>query len=31
MHIAEAKRPETRVARIEKAAPAILAGKGMND
>ena len=31
MHIAEAKRPETRAARIEKAVPAILAGKGPNE
>lgn len=31
MHIAQAKRPETRAARIEKAIPAILAGKGPND
>lgn len=31
MHIAAAKRPETRVARIEKCKPNILAGIGMND
>jgi uncharacterized protein YdeI (YjbR/CyaY-like superfamily) len=31
MHFAAAKQSETRTARIEKAAPQILAGKGMND
>jgi uncharacterized protein YdeI (YjbR/CyaY-like superfamily) len=31
MHFAAAKQSQTRIARIEKAAPQILAGKGMND
>ena len=31
MHFAAAKQSQTRTARIEKAAPQILAGKGMND
>jgi uncharacterized protein YdeI (YjbR/CyaY-like superfamily) len=31
MHFASAKRSETRVARIEKCAPRILAGKGLHD
>ena len=31
MHFSAAKQPATRTARIEKAAPQILAGKGMND
>jgi uncharacterized protein YdeI (YjbR/CyaY-like superfamily) len=31
MHFAAAKRPETRIARIEKCAPKILAGVGMHD
>jgi len=31
MHFAGAKEPQTRIARIEKCAPLILAGKGLND
>ncbi|MEI9938467.1 MAG: YdeI/OmpD-associated family protein [Pseudomonadota bacterium] len=31
LHFASAKQAQTRTARIEKAAPMILAGKGMND
>lgn len=31
MHFAAAKQSQTRIARIEKAAPQILAGRGMND
>ncbi len=31
MHFAAAKQPQTRIARIEKLAPKILAGLGMND
>jgi uncharacterized protein YdeI (YjbR/CyaY-like superfamily) len=31
MHFASAKRPQTRIARIEKAAPKIRAGLGFND
>ena len=31
LHIEGAKRPETRVARIDRCAPRILEGKGMND
>jgi len=31
LHIAGAKQPKTREARVEKCAPQILAGKGMND
>jgi uncharacterized protein YdeI (YjbR/CyaY-like superfamily) len=31
MHFTSAKRPETRIARIEKCAPKILAGEGLND
>jgi uncharacterized protein YdeI (YjbR/CyaY-like superfamily) len=31
MHFSSAKQSQTRIARIEKAAPAILAGKGLND
>ena len=31
LHFTSAKKPETRIARIEKAAPRILAGKGMHD
>jgi uncharacterized protein YdeI (YjbR/CyaY-like superfamily) len=31
MHFADAKQPTTRIARIEKCAPKIMAGKGMND
>jgi len=31
MHFSSAKQPQTRSARIEKCAPAILAGKGLND
>lgn len=31
MHIADAKKPETRRARLEKHIPKILAGKGIND
>jgi uncharacterized protein YdeI (YjbR/CyaY-like superfamily) len=31
LHITAAKQPKTRVARIEKCAPKILAGKGIND
>jgi len=31
MHFAGAKQPQTRIARIEKCAPLILAGKGLND
>jgi uncharacterized protein YdeI (YjbR/CyaY-like superfamily) len=31
LHIAEAKKPETRQARVDKHAPRILAGKGLHD
>lgn len=31
LHLAQAKKPETRIARIEKAAPKIQAGKGWNE
>jgi len=31
LHFAAAKRPETRVARIERCIPRILSGKGLND
>jgi uncharacterized protein YdeI (YjbR/CyaY-like superfamily) len=31
LHVVGAKRPETRIARIEKARPLILAGRGPND
>lgn len=31
LHVSAAKKPETRVARIERYAPKILAGKGMRD
>lgn len=31
LHFTSAKKPETRIARIEKAAPRILAGKGIHD
>jgi uncharacterized protein YdeI (YjbR/CyaY-like superfamily) len=31
LHFAAAKQPKTRIARIEKCIPAILAGKGIND
>lgn len=31
LHIGQAKQPETRHARINKAAPRIMAGKGLND
>jgi uncharacterized protein YdeI (YjbR/CyaY-like superfamily) len=31
LHFAAAKQPQTRIARIEKCRPAILAGKGLND
>ena len=31
LHVSQAKKPETRVSRIEKAAPKIRAGKGWNE
>ncbi len=31
LHFSSAKQPATRAARIEKCAPAIYAGKGLND
>ena len=31
LHFADAKRPETRIARIDRAAPRIFEGMGMHD